>query len=161
LPSRLKFASGASEQDAAALDALRNCCRSVRQRQAEVGIDNSVILLHALCKLVSPRHTAWSLPLRRFSARATRSAPCGMGYEAIQLIATDDSAIDATSTIHGMGSSRRLVNLVDAPDWDEVASKGVLADAMLQLALIAQRQRASVREPVAALCDLLTTAVQR
>ena len=50
---------------------------------------------------------------------------------------------------------------MDAPDWDEVASKSVLADAMLQLALIAQRQRASVREPVAALCDLLTTAVQR
>lgn len=65
---------------------------------------------------------------------------------------------------HSMGCgwpSRRLVNLVDAPDWDEVASKGVVADAMLQLALIAQRQRASVREPVAALCDLLTAAVQR
>jgi len=38
LPSRLKFASGTSEQDAAALDALRNCCRCVPRRQAEVSI---------------------------------------------------------------------------------------------------------------------------
>ena len=54
-----------------------------------------------------------------------------------------------------------MVNLVELADWTEVASKSCVAEALVLLAGISQRQNACVREPVAMLSELALAALAR
>jgi hypothetical protein len=52
-----------------------------------------------------------------------------------------------------------LTHLVDVSDWAELPSKTLLAEALLALAGLCQRQGLNMREPLAALHELAAAAL--
>ena len=75
----------------------------------------------------------------------------------IRLVSTLAAAFH---TADSLSTVRHLTNLVDTTDWTEVASKRILAEALLQLAIVSQRQHSTIREAVAALGDLAVAALR-